>query len=504
VTADEDIVLPAIQSDASLPERLLIFIPGGKVPNEYYKLTAQAIQNATTDVRLTVVIPEVFQRLCIISCPFSKTCAPLKARLDAAVAKSSFKSKDSKTDTFIAGHSLGATCANNLVQGYNSEFAGLLEFGGFVNLRGSDSVANYSIPVLHMAGEVDGGGARPSTLAGLYGQSKAYAQSHTLEEALTLKPVHVLEGLDHSDFCPGFFVTATKDCKSEVTQESALATIGEVASAFLHLNSPTSDATKAAAMAAMKKRLAFTQDMCEPFLTAFELEGGQVESAPAGVPAGPWCEVGQRTIVGLKQSDATKLKVEPCKLITEGLHQFEHQHTNYTVLPDGSLDVTCFSAVEPPSFGISTSQFSAKSVDCKMVDATRVAEQLHIDTNASVSCADINRIAVEVAKKLVPQKSLKRFEEKGRPVCFMEDTTVPGNIGPLWISGSKVTQVETKDCLQVASPTLVSTIKSMIFPGNHYCKLLSPAAAMDWIMIDSHKPFPYPKDEVESHAPIVV
>jgi hypothetical protein len=503
VFADEDIVLPSIQSDPALPERLLVFIPGGKVPNEYYKLTAQAIQKAATGVRLTVVIPEVFQRLCIISCPFAKGCLPLKSRIDAAVAKSSFKSKDPKSDTFIAGHSLGATCANNLVQGYNYDFAGLLEFGGYVGLNGSDSIANYSIPVLHMAGEVDGGGARPSTLAGLYGQSKLYAQSHSWEEALTLKPVHVLEGLDHSDFCPGFFVTATKDCKSEVAQDVALATIGEVAGAFLHLNCPTSVATKASAMATMKNRLAFTQEICEPFLTAFQLERGELESAPKDIPEGPWCEVGQRAIVGLTVADAEKLKVEPCKLITDGLHEFEHQHTNYSILPDGTLDVTCFSAVEPPSFSITSSQFSAKSVDCKMVDATRVAEQLHVKTNSSVSCGDINRIAVEVAKKLVPQKSLKRFEEKGRPVCFMEDTTVVGNIGPLWIQTSKVTQVETKECLQVASPTLVSTIKSMIFPGNHYCKLLSPAAAMDWIMTDSHKPFPYPK-EVVSTAAIVV
>jgi hypothetical protein len=319
-----------------------------------------------------------------------------------------------------------------------------------------------------------------------------------------MKPVQVLEGLDHSSFCPGFFVAKTKDCMPEVAQKVALATIGEVASAFLHLNSPTSDQTKANAMAIMKKRLAFTQEICEPFLTAFQLEGGQVNSAPAGVPAGPWCELGQRTIVGLKSSDADKLKVEPCKLITEGLHQFEHQHTNYTVLPDGKLDVTCFSAVEPPGFSISNSQFSAKSVDCKMVDATRVGQQLHVDTNASISCGDINRLAVEVAKKLVPQKSLKRFQEKGRPVFFMEDTTVFGNIGPLWIATAKVTQVETKDCLQVASPTLVSTIDSKIFPGNHYCKLLSPAAAMDWIMTDSHKPFPYPKDEEKMLSPIIV
>jgi hypothetical protein len=487
--ADEDIILEPIQSDESLPERLLIFLPGGLVPNEHYKLTGQAIQNATRDIRLTVVIPQVFQRLCIITCPFKSTCAPLKSRIDDAVSKSSFKGKNPKEDTFVAGHSLGATCANYLVQGYHYEFAGSMHFGGFVDLTGTGSIANFSIPVLHMAGELDGGGARVSTLAGLFEQSKAYADAHGWEETFKLKPVHVLEGLDHSDFCPGFFVTKVKDCKSEVSQSTALAAIGAAAGAFIHLNSPVSEEAKANAMAVMKTKLQpFTLEMVQPFLTAFQLEKGQLAAAPSGIPQGPWCEVANKIIVGLSTEDAGKLQVEPCKLITAGLHEFEHQHTNYTVLGDGRLDVTCFSAVEPPDSSISASQFSPKSVDCKMVDATRVAEQLHVTTNSSVTCADINREAVEVAKKMVPAKSLSRYEAKGRGVCFMADYSVPLNVGPLWVKSS-VKMQETAECLQVSSSKLDSPITSPIFPGNHYCKLLSVSAAMDWIMTDSFKPF---------------
>jgi hypothetical protein len=489
VAADEDIILQPVVTDASLPERLMIFMPGGLVSNSYYKLTAQAIQNATTGLRLTVVIPAVFQKLCIIQCPFTKTCSPLKATVDAAVAKSGFKSTNPKEDTFLAGHSLGATCANYLVQAYNWEYAGLLEFGGYVDMSGDGSLPNYSIPVLHMAGELDGGGARPGTLAGLYGEFKSYAGANGWDVALKLKPVQILEGLDHSDFCPGFFVTKVKDCKSEVTQDVAMARIGAVASAFLHLNSPTSDATKEAAMAVMVKQLGFTRELSEPYLTAFQLESGATE-LPSG-PSGPWCETAQKNIVGLSAGDKSKLKVQPCTLITGGLHEFEHQHTNYTTLSDGQLEVTCFSAVEARGASISESQFSAKSVDCKMVDATRVAEQLHITTNSSLQCGDINRAAVEVALSLLPEKSKKRYLERGRKICYMTDATVLGNIGPLWVASS-IKTAETAECLEVTSLGLVSTVQSHIFPGNHYCKLFSPAAAMDWMMTDSHKPYPYP------------
>merc|ERR1712232_1337639 len=197
----------------------------------------------------------------------------------------------------------------------------------------------------------------------------------------------------------------------------------------------------------------------EPFLTAFQLEGKQVASPPEGVPAGPWCNVAQQEIVGLPAADAGKLKAAPCELITAGLHQFEHQHTNYTLEADGSLEVSCFSAVEPSAHSISGSQFSATAVDCKMVDATRVAEQLNIETNSSISCADVNRKAVEVALKLLPKKSLKRYQEKGRGVCFEADTHAPGNIGPLWVKSS-VKLEESKECLKVTSSKLVSDIHS--------------------------------------------
>merc|ERR1712147_22350 len=98
-----------------------------------------------------------------------------------------------------------------------------------------------------------------------YKQMLEYAQQHSEEEALRLKPVLVLEGLDHSDFCPGFFVTKIKDCKSEVTQDLALYRIGAGASAFLHLNSPVSPEWKQDAKTTMKAMLAFTRSMCDPY-----------------------------------------------------------------------------------------------------------------------------------------------------------------------------------------------------------------------------------------------
>jgi len=282
-----------------------------------------------------------------------------------------------------------------------------------------------------MTGEVDGGGARVSTFAALYEHSKKLAGTRGWDVALAQKPVQVLEGLDHSDFCPGLFVTAIKDCKSEVTQDVALATNWQVSVAFLHLNSPLPEATTTTAMAVMKYRLMFTQVMVEPFLAAFQLEKGALASPPAGMPKGSWCQMASETIVGLSAADHSKFNVEPCKLITTGLHDFEHQHTKYSVR-DGKLGVDCFTAGELRGSSQVESLY-ATSADLKMVDATRVAEQLHVTTNSSIQSADINRKAVEVALKLLPAKSLARHQKNGRGICYIDDYTVTLNIGTVGV-----------------------------------------------------------------------
>jgi len=475
--ADGDVILQPINANTDLPERLLVFIPGGKVPAQNYKLTAQAIQAAATSLRLTVVVPSVFQNLCIIQCAAASTCFPLKQTIDAAVAKSGFKGNNSKEDTFVAGHSLGATCANNLVMGYSYNYAGLLEFGGYVDKTGDSSVANYSIPVMHLAGELDGGGARPGKLALYYKQFKDYATQHGEEKALVRKPVQTILGMDHSNFCPGFFVTATKDLCAEITEDEALQAIGKGAAAFLHLNSPTTDATKTAAMVTMKDMLSVSRTLFEPYLEAFEFESN-----------GSWCELGQHVIAGLGAADDGKLQVEA---ETRGMDTFEHGHTSYAKLSGGGLKVGIISAFEQSTgFGPADIHGAAKSIDCKMLGADRVNEQMMGVTNLSKTCRDINPLAVAKALELLPERSKQRYLSQTRRVCYGEDTTVFGNIGPLFVKGS-ITLDEKDNCLEVASLSLVSTITSKIFPGNHYCKLLSPAMAMEWMMTDGIKPSPY-------------
>ena len=112
VASEDNAVLAPIHNDTSLPSKMLVLIPGGKVPVNNYLQTARAIQEGASAVRLWVVIPAVFQRLCIISCTAKLVCAPLHAAVEGALGQAAnagwVRGTDSQ-DIFMAGHSLGVS-----------------------------------------------------------------------------------------------------------------------------------------------------------------------------------------------------------------------------------------------------------------------------------------------------------------------------------------------------------------------------------------------------------
>merc|ERR1711862_424690 len=83
--------------------------------------------------------------------------------------------------------------------------------------------------------------------------------------------------------------------------------------------------------------------------------------------------------------------------------------------------------------------------------------------------------------------TLARYSKAGKKLCFLEDKQTTGDIGPVWVFTDALKLTETDDCMQVQSPVLKTEIDGRIFPGSHYCKMLSPARVLDWMMTDGLK-----------------
>ena len=86
--------------------------------------------------------------------------------------------------------------------------------------------------------------------------------------------------------------------------------------------------------------------------------------------------------------------------------------------------------------------------------------------------------AVALLGKYWPQ-GVARFARRGLNFTFAEDTSTFA--GPQWVFLSSLTFKASSTGVTVASPRLYSSITSKIFPGNFYCKVLSPAKALEWV-----------------------
>jgi len=483
--ADEHIILPPRVTNPSLPEKMLVFMPGGAVPNEYYRETAIAIQEATHEMRLWVTIPHVTNNLCIIECSAPNLlCYPLHRTVEKALSLATDqgwqRGKDEE-DLWLAGHSLGGICSNTLVQylGKSAQsFAGLMVMGSYVDKDGDFSVANYPIPILTLNVELDFGGGRPGKTAIWWKQHLEYEKSVGYARALKEKPVFILPGLNHSDFCPGFDVPG--DLMADVDQVYATAVIGTAVASFLHSQSGNPDA-----LSELGKLKNQTRLFMDPYLRAEAMELSPREGSD-GVSS--FCEWATHFQAGLSEEDDERLHVTDTFFSSNG--NLEHCHPAYeTVRPD--LQATSCSHTDYYSDFMNTGSFGcSKQISCKMLSSDRLAEQLNTTAiRTDVTCRDINMKTVQMIEDLAPKSTIERFKRRsGRGWCFEDDTTTFGNIGPLWLLGNlKLTEKE--DCMSVSSLYLHTETTSKIFPGSTYCKLLSPTRILDWMMTDSIKPF---------------
>jgi len=504
LAGDSHIVLKPIDASSTAPARLMVFIPGGKVPNTHYINTSLAIQKAS-DLNLWIVIPSVTKRVCIIECTAKSTtfCAPLHHSVDVAVKQAVADGYAGTDPHFLAGHSLGGTCANYMLQAYQDQdkYAAAMIFGSYVDETGPGNLFNFSVPMLTLGAELDGGGAKPSRMTLWWNQFQAFATAQGMQKAVEQKPVIIVPGMDHSDFCPGFPVPG--DLPSELSQDASLALIGSHAAAFLSLHSDQSAAVVQKATALLTASIGVTQAMLDPIIQALnmEVDGGEGLVGVITANHSKWCEEAQKIMVGADLAPHllpidTYFPVAP-----DPPPSLEHCHNNYTL--DNSTAVpmlkttTCSHAdYEKGTQGPNTEvNAGAHQLACKMISRERAAQQLGMPLIGATgytgevknACQIINQAAIDMGMAIVAKgapATMARYKQKGRTFCLGDDFNAPGNIGPLWVKGS-IKMSDNATCLSVASLSDFSGINSKIYPGVHYCKLLSPARVVEWIYTNS-------------------
>lgn len=155
------ILAPPTSKGTDLEEALYVMIPGANVATEYYTSPMVAVQEQS-NLRLWVVVPAFTGELCIPTCSSASRCGIFKHTVDAAIQKAVDQGYTGAADKFfMAGHSLGGTCASYYTQANPETVIANIIYGSYVTDQRVDS---WEVPVLTIGAELDGGLGRPGNL----------------------------------------------------------------------------------------------------------------------------------------------------------------------------------------------------------------------------------------------------------------------------------------------------------------------------------------------------
>jgi len=102
-------------------------------------------------------------------------------------------------------------------------------------------------------------------------------------------------------------------------------------------------------------------------------------------------------------------------------------------------------------------------------------------------CADINDASIAWAYSKLSKTAKSNYDKYGIKMVTGDDLG-PYNEGPLWIwTYMKYTTAKDNSTVTVQSPMMRTPVTYFIkaAAGFHYCKVLSPFNALEWMMVDS-------------------
>lgn len=425
---------------------------------------------------------------------------------------------------FYAAHSLGTVFMQEYVKGLGSKAAGQILMGGFIQRKHLVPELDYSVPTLTLAAELDG-------LARVTRMAESFYHQKGRDDL----PVVLLPGANHMQFASGDPPSNVRknDLLSEVSEASAHSAIAEASADFIVLHCGSADASQAeSSKAAAAARQKVTADFMAPVIAAYELEGSRRFNSPQQVGGygekscvkgqcpdnSPWAPEAQKLIsTESVQAAGLSLEVSNAYVLLSG-SPVTGQDFHLPVISNstGPVKITTYSqcywndAVNEvlEDFDTGFTFTSAQEIGTKLASRQCTANiGLGQDVDFSVDdpqfCAQTNQKAYEWALAHAPAASAARFKTKGVPFVMGPDNYVGG--GPWWLNGKlkfeKVTQ-DGKTVMQVSS-TVAKTEQDYWLrhfgpiprpsflpdPGcYHYCKLLSPARAMEWLLVDGIRP----------------
>ena len=523
---------------------VLVFAPGVHIsPVEYKSLLAQIQQKLVGSVQLWIGIAKQPFDITLTQGQFESSIADtLDLVYDTMYADPATHLPKSEVRVIFAGHSRGCINTQDMIKrAFGASPNGGLMFqnkaqvaagastldrireyknAGLIMLSGGlqrkyrpDQLGSFlndpQYPMLSMSGELDG-------LFRVFRLAEShYHDNHGRIETNNYRQLNwVVRGASHMSFAGGKAPIFVKfnDLKSEIQQEEAQELISSALADFIKYLQ-FGDVV----LPSIKQRTAESQQFFAPIIQALDLEGSHHFKPPCNEldetdkrrtnhqcwVGSLWSEQSQEVLSGLpdpkfKVTDAfwKVWLINPVHL--PEVHSQCDRPDKTCFLNVTTVTQLTYSLIDPLDTGLTA--ISADEMRVKMKSRQSVqfnaglknANFTLLDDNNFV-CKELNERALEYAYKLADPSSLDRFNRYGDRLVMGEDVG-PFNAGPSWIWKSlkwdtkgRLNETDGKWYVEVRSPTMRTPQDYFIklSAGFHYCKLLSPARALEWIYIDS-------------------
>jgi len=391
----------------------------------------------------------------------------------------------------FSGHSMGGGAPLPIVQELYDEgvLSGVVLQAAFITRSFFPPVTAdlaFTAPTLTVGAELNFATARITRFAeAVYRQPEA---TH---------PVVIIEGMNHGQFFTG---GSFEDIKPEIShveaQEKQAKIVIDWLRKFLGMGSGSF----------LRSEVARTKTLVQPLITAFELEGSRAFNVPnqVGTPnwecprgvcpqGSPWVAEMQAYMAGKNVMDSgVQIQNSFADLFPfsggdrEGRKPFVSGDTiqAYVMASNsagglGDQDGGDFTEDTQP---FATGELLAKFVSRQNAGKKLLGRDLPADTDI---CQELNQQAYNYALQNAGAKTRQRFDAHGEKMKMV--ATGYTFAGPLWVY-SQMSLRSRGGVMEVKSQGLFTGLGSKEIDGNHYCKLLSPAKAMEWVYVDGLTP----------------
>jgi len=373
---------------------------------------------------------------------------------------------------YEAGHSLGGIVLETWARDNADMSAGIILFGSYLadGFGGNGETNVFPVPVLTAMGSLDGGALSYVT--------REARESHKPELEGKF-PVFVIDRVNHGQVASGELpdVVIERDVDAEVDGDEAYKRYAEATVAFMVTNSHEDFTPEIVdgQMNIMRDLQTFTDAFLKPFEDMRALETNEDGTVSL------WAIEGQKIISGA--SDVSLARLD----ITNELVEFSDLGNKPTIEGDEceALRIKTWGylsyPLDPLDFG---GLLSADMIKAKYKLEDIILEKSCEEIKERNQCADINAKALELALNTADDIARERYLSKGRQLVFGDDYVSGWGPGWEYTFGLSYTQIDEKT-VQAVSTSLISEPDFIIgsAAGMHYCDLLSPYRALEWIYI---------------------